>query len=588
MKNNLLIWLLLFSLSTFSQNNNFTGKPIIGNNLILDSKLKFVSGNKNFSKVTFLENPSSTAPILEFETLSQPKFIFNCATAFPIKKGNYKSGSVFLVSFEAKTIKSSLETGEAKVNILFRQTSSYKDNKIATQSISSNWQKYYIPFESNVALTKKEFKLVFHYGFKPQSFQLKNLKFEVFPEGTDIAHLPKTKIRYKGMEADANWRKYAIYRIEKNRKSDFQIQFSKNGKPVKNKTLSIELVKHDFPFGAAAEAKKIANNPKYYNNFKKAFNHVVLANDLKIKAWRWEQKRPTTLKALEMLQKDKYNVKGHVLIWPGFNYLTPVFKEKQNDSESVKKLMNDHVNTMLDVTKGKVTIWDVVNEAYTNQDLQKITGSEEILYDGFRTLKAKQPNVLAFTNEYGIISKGGLDSKKQQWYYNFVKRIDENTNGLIDGLGIQCHIGSDLTPPEKVVRLLNYYASLGKKISISEFTMDIQDPEIREQYTKDFMIAAFSHPSVSEFLFWGFVEDERKKVDIYKKDWTIGAMGKAYFSLVEGAWKTKIVDKTNKEGFVKGRGFHGKYKYSFVEGNKIVKGTFYVNQNQSNFVKINL
>ncbi len=39
--------------------------------------------------------------------------------------------------------------------------------------------------------------------------------------------------------------------------------------------------------------------------------------------------------------------------------------------------------------KGKVSHWDVVNEAYTNQDLQTITGSEEILYDGFRTLKAK-------------------------------------------------------------------------------------------------------------------------------------------------------------------------------------------------------
>ena len=32
------------------------------------------------------------------------------------------------------------------------------------------------------------------------------------------------------------------------------------------------------------------------------------------------------------------------------------------------------------------------------------------------------------------------------------------------------------------------------------------------------MIAAFSHPNVSEFLFWGYVEDEREKVDIYKKE----------------------------------------------------------------------
>jgi len=583
MKKALLIFSCLMVVLGFAQEQNLNG-----DNLVLDKQLKHATVNPDFAKITLIDNPEETSPVLEFETMSQPKFIYKCATAIPIKKENYNKDRVFLASFEAKTIKSSLETGEAKLNLLFRQTKNYQDNIVATQSISSNWQKYYIPFQSTVNLSKEEFKFVFHYGFKPQSFQIKNLKFEVFPEGTDISTLPKTLISYKGMEADANWRKIAEARIEKIRKSDFQIDISKKGKPVANKTLSIELVEHDFPFGAAVVAKNIVENPKYYSHFKKAFNHVVLANALKIKAWRWKQKRPITLKALEMLNNDGYEVKGHVLIWPGFNHLTPVFKEQKDNPEAIIKLMADHVDTMLDVTNGKVSHWDVVNEAYTNRDLQNITGSEEILYDGFRTLKAKQPNVSSYTNEYGIISKGGLDTKKQQWYYDFIKRVDKNTNGLIDGIGIQCHIGSDLTPPEKVLRLLNYYASLGKKISISEFTMDIQDPDIREQYTRDFMIAAFSHPNVSEFLFWGFVEDERKKVDIYNKDWSVGAMGKAYFSLVQDKWKTNLVGETNAEGTVNGRGFYGKYKYTFVEEEKVVSGTFALKPNQSKIFKIEL
>lgn len=583
MKRAFLIFSCLVVVFGFSQEHILNGK-----NLVLDKQLKNVNVNPEFGKITFKNNPEGTVPIIEFETLSQPKFIYNCATAVPIKKANYKNGRVFLVSFDAKTIKSSLETGEAKLNVLFRQTSDYKDNIVATQSISSNWQTYFIPFQSTTNLTEKDFKLVFHYGFKPQSFQIKNLKFEFFPEETSISSLPKTLITYKGMEADAKWRKSAEARIEKYRKSDFQIQLSNNGKPITNKTLSIKLRKHSFLFGVAVDVKQIVENPEYYNNFKKAFNHVVLANALKIKAWRWKQKRPTTLKALEMLNNDGYKVKGHVLIWPGFNYLTPDFKEQENDPEAIIKLMSEHVNTMLDVTKGKVSHWDVVNEAYTNQDLQRITGSEEIIYNGFRALKQKQPKVGAFTNEYGIISKGGLDSKKQQWYYDFVKRIDENTNGLIDGIGIQCHIGSDLTPPEKVIRLLNFYASLGKQISISEFTMDIQDLEIREQYTRDFMIAAFSHPNVSEFLFWGFVEDERKKVDIYKNDWTVGAMGKAYFSLVDGTWKTNLVGETNELGVITGRGFYGDYEYTFVEEGKVISGTFSLKPNQSKIFNIEL
>ena len=573
----------LWTTLSISQNSDLKGE-----NIVIEQNLKSVKTNQEFAKISIIDSPEDSTPVIEFETLTQPKFIYKCATAIPIKKNNYDSGTVFLVSFEAKTIKSSLETGEAKLNILFRQTDSYKNNLVSTQSISSHWQTYYVPFKSDVALKKEDFKLVFHYGFKPQSFQIKNLKFEVFPENTKVSSLPKTLIKYKGMEADAQWRKSAEVRIDKIRKGEFYVQLTKNGQPVPEKGINIKQKKHFFPFGGAISSKAIVEQPEHYSNFKKAFNHVVLANDLKIKAWRWKQKRPTTLKALEMLQNDGYKTKGHVLIWPGFNYLTPVFKEQKDNPEAVKELIDDHLHAILDATKGKVSHWDVVNEAYTNQDLQKITGSEEILYNGFRTLKEKQPNVLAFTNEYGIISKGGLDTKKQQWYYDFVKRIDENTNGLIDGIGIQCHIGSDLTPPEKVIRLLNFYASLGKQISISEFTMDITDLEVREQYTRDFMIAAFSHPNVSEFLFWGYVVDERNKVDIFNTDWTLGSMGKAYFSLVHDKWKTNINGKTDENGKVNGRGFYGTYEYSFVDDGKLVKGTFDLTPNSTSLFKIDL
>ncbi|SEQ14068.1 Endo-1,4-beta-xylanase, GH35 family [Hyunsoonleella jejuensis] len=573
----------ILSFSAFAQSSTINGED-----LILGDKLKHLSTNKNYGKVTATTDTIANTPIIEFETFVQPKFIYNCATALPIKNGNYKAGTVFLVSFDARTVKSSLETGEAKVNVLFRQTDSYKDNLVTTQSISSNWQTYYLPFEANVPLKEEAFKLVFHYGFKPQSFQIKNLKFEVFPKGTSINSLPKTKITYSGMEPDAPWRASAIKRIDSLRKGNFKIQLVKNNVPVANQAVSIKLKKHAFLFGAAVNAKDIVEDQTYYSNFKKAFNLAVPANDLKIKTWRWEVKRPTTMEALQMLNKDNIKVKGHVLIWPGFNYLTPIFKEKEDDPKAITKLTEDHVETMLEVTKGKVSHWDVVNEAYTNQDLQTITGSEDILYNGFRALKAKQPNVLAFTNEYGIISKGGLDTQKQHWYYDFVKRIDENTEGLIDGIGIQCHIGSDLTPPEKVIEILDFYGQLDKEISISEFTMDIQDPEIREQYTKDFMIATLSHPKVREFLFWGFVEDERKKVDVYNKDWSLGAMGKAFFSLVHDQWNTNLVGNSNERGVIDGTGFYGEYEYAFLDGNKLIKGTFSVKPNQTNFKKIEL
>ncbi|APY08233.1 hypothetical protein BWZ20_07925 [Winogradskyella sp. J14-2] len=575
------LYFICFITLAFAQN-----KPK-GKDLINKNKIAFLNTKGNLSNI---EKSKDAAGNLQFliETKEEPKFIYNCATSIPIIKKGYKKGTVFLLSFKAKTETASLETGEAKALIIFKQTGDYKGNIDYTQSFSSEWQTYYLPFEADRYINKDNLGLVMQYGYRPQSFSIKDIKFEVFPEGTKLGDLPKTEITYAGMEADAQWRKDAIERIESIRQGKFTLQFYKDGQPLKSKSFNVKLKKHLFPFGARMAAEDIVNNSDDYKNFKKAFNCLVLGNDLKIKHWQNKKKRAMTLKALDVLEEDGYPVKGHVLIWPGFNYLTPEVRQNKDNPEKVTEIIKSHVNSILDATKGKLTHWDVVNEAYTNRDLQKTTGSEEILYNGFRTLAKKQPKVRRFTNEYGIISKGGIDTQKQQWYYDFIKRIDENTGGLVQGIGIQSHIGSDLTPPERVLEILSFYATLGKQISISEFTMDVQDPKVREQYTRDFMIAAFSHPNVSEFLFWGNTEDGRKKSDIFNADNEIGVMGKAYFSLVHGAWKTSLNETTSEDGTVSGIGFFGEYEYSFVENGQLVSGTFQLKPRQSNFYKIEL
>ncbi|TMM29077.1 hypothetical protein FDT66_11865 [Polaribacter aestuariivivens] len=576
MKNTILVLFIFLTSLIYAQ------KTPTGENLVDYDQLKYIKSKGKGSAVSTQED--STFLI---ETKEQPKFIYNFASSIPLQKKSYKKDRVFLLSYKAKTEISSLETGEAKILWLFRQSNSYKDNITITQSLSSEWQTYYMPFQTTKYVSKEELALVMQFGFRPQSFLIKDIKFEVFKEGTDINRLPKTKITYDGIAPDAKWRKDALGRIEAIRKGNFSVEIYRDGKPLKNKTIKVQLVKHHFGFGGALDAKNVVSNSLDYQKFKTAFDLVVLANDLKIKRWNDKQKEQT-LKALEILNKDHIEVKGHVLIWPGFNYLTPEIKKNKNNPEKVKSIMAGHLDNILKETKGMVSHWDVVNEAYTNKDLQKITGSEDILYSGFIKLAKEYPNIERFTNEYGIISKGGIDTKKQQWYYDFIKRIDENTNNAVQGIGIQSHIGTDLTPPERVLEILSFYAGLGKKIGISEFTMDVQDPEIREQYTKDFMIAAFSHPNVSEFLFWGSTDDERKKVDIFTPEGEIGVMGKAYFSLVHDAWKTNLNGITNQNGIFTERGFYGTYKYSFVDEGILQTGTFELKPRAASKFKIEI
>lgn len=513
---------------------------------------------------------------------------FKLSTPIPLNTKNVKKGEKLLLVFTAKTEKASLETDEAKVLWQLGISESQKDRIRKVISISSDWKTYYIPIEMQKYTSKKHLELVMQFGFPPQKFLIKNIGLYHFGKDVAMADLPKTQIIYKGMEAEAPWRKEAFARIDSVRKGDFKIVITQGGEPLENVGLEINMIKHHFDWGVALQTKKTLGNDFLQNKVANGFNLVVLENDLKIKFYDRRVPKEDILATIDQLRHKGIKTKGHVLVWPGFRHLTPEFKAAKEDPEEVTRLLNEHLEKILAETNGSVDRWDVVNEAYTNNDLQKITGSEEILYKAFRKMKSEYPSIKRFVNEFGIINRGGLNSIKQEWYYDYIKRVDEHTDGAVDGIGIQSHIGTDLTPPTKVLQLLDYYAELGKDISISEFTMDIEDPIVRQLYTEDFLIAAYSHPAVSEFLFWGMKGGLNDKVDIYNEDWSLGTMGKAYFGLVHGLWKTRVSATTDSNGTLVARGIYGTYEYTYIINGELRKGKFKHTPGQDTVVRLEL
>ncbi len=514
---------------------------------------------------------SAKDSVLDVVTLQQPDFIYRLGARIPLKKQDIQKGQVVLLRYDARTVSSGLETGEARVNWVLHTTKEVKDRVDRSMSISSTWSTYFVPLLLPEDADPKHLALMMQHGFPPQQFLLKNIQLWVCPKGTKIENLPKTRVSYQGIDANAAWRKKAHERIEQYRKGNIDITFLHNGAPLQDATVQIKLKRHLFNWGAAVQAQSIVEEPGQLDRIAKLFNTVVFENDLKIKHWKKNQNHAAVLQAMKMLEERQIAIKGHALIWPGFKYLTREFEANSSDPAKIKKMLDEHMTEIIAATKGKISRWDVVNEAYTNTDLQTITGSEEILYDGFRKLQKADPKALRFVNEYGIISRGGIDKKKQQWYYDFVQRIDQNTSGLVDGIGMQSHIGYDLTPPERVLSILDFYAPLKKRIAISEFTMDVDDPVVREQYTRDFMIAAFSHPTVTDFLFWG---TKGEKNDIFDQKNELGVMGRAFDQLVNHEWKTDLEGKTNEQGQCNGRGFYGTYSYSYTINGERFAGTF--------------
>lgn len=524
-------------------------------------------------------------------TISKPDGVFNLSVKIPLKTKNIKAGQPLLIVFKAKSIEASLETNESKVNFLFRQTESAAPKDVASKSVSlsANWQDYFIPFKAPHSENLESTTFALQFGYTPQIFEIKDIELYVFTETTDFSKLPFTKITYAGMEENAQWRIEAEENIEKYRKGNFSLFFYKDGKPLSNSQVEIKQTKHHFRFGTAVSTDEINSNENYFATVKKLFNIVVFENDLKAKRWKNKEKIPATIAAIDKLNASNIKVKGHVLLWPGFNYLPDVYKQNKDNPKKIEKLICDHYKSILVETKGKISHWDVLNEAYTNKDIPEIFGSNDVFFDAFKKAKELDPNAKRFINEYGIISGGGINTKKQDWYYNFIKEIDKKTNGAIDGLGMQSHIGTDVTPPVKVIEILNRFATLNKEISISEFTLDIMDDEeLRAKYTRDYMIAAFSNPAVKEFLFWGFYTPIHPKAALVDENYQLTKMGQVYYDLVFNKWMTKSAKTTNEIGLFFDKGYYGTYEFIIKIEGKTFNGTFEVLPNETNKLKINL
>jgi endo-1,4-beta-xylanase len=578
--------ILILSQKTFSQDLEILkhGEKVVNQNALPNLKLnKDIGGFE-----TFINNNQI---IHKATTLIKPEGVYNLSVKIPLLSKNIKAGQPLLICFKAKSLQASLETNEAKVNFLFRQTESAAPKDVASKSVSlsANWQDYYIPFTAPHNESLDNTILALQFGYAPQVFEIKDLELYVFPETFDFKKLPYTKITYSGMEENAIWRTEALKRIEETRKGNFSLFFYKDNQPLQNAQVEIKQIKHHFRFGAAVSTDEILNKEKYFETVKKLFNIVVFENDLKSKRWRNEKNRPATIEAIDKLTLNNIEVKGHVLLWPGFQYLPDSYEKNKSNPKKIQQLINENYTSILTATKGKIAHWDVLNEAYTNKDIPEIFGSNEVLFDAFKKAKELDPNAKRYINEYGILSGGGTNTKKQDWYFNFIKEIDQKTNGAIDGLGMQSHIGTDLTPPTKVIEILNRFAKLNKEISISEFTIDIMDDdELRAKYTRDYMIAAFSNPAIKEFLFWGFYAPMHPKAALVDGNYQLTKMGQAYYDLVFKEWMTKSNKTTNEIGLVFDNGFYGTYEFTVKKDSKTYQGTFEVLPNEKNKLKINL
>lgn len=489
------------------------------------------------------------------------------------------AGDTLLATFYFRTSWVPDESGEGSSEFLFELARDPWTKSVEYPvRAGTEWKQVYVPFVAKERFAPGEAQITFRLGSAKQVVEIAGVKVENFGTELALADLPKTQLTYPGNAADAPWRAEAAARIEEHRKGDFKILVQDAaGNSVDNATVTAKLVRHKFGFGTALPAEAIERNDKD-DNVKvqqyttQLFNMATLENDLKWQPlagdWGGSFTMQRALKGVDWLNEQGLDVRGHVLVWPGWQNLPRSLRQLQNDKAALRRTIEAHIREVAGATKGKLVHWDVVNEPFTNHDVLDILG-HDIMVEWFKIARSVDPRPKLYINDFAILSGGGGDSGHRDHYEKMIQLLVDK-GAPFDGIGFQGHFGTSLTGMDDLKKLLDRYGKFGKSFAITEYDIVIDDQQLAADYTRDFYTMLFSYPLVEAIVMWGFWDGNhwKKNAALFNKDWTPKPAYDVYRRLVQQEWSTSAAGATEGGEFPL-RGFYGEYEVTVTASGKV-------------------
>ena len=541
------------------------GTLLIDASSLVPTKLNVNSGGDLATHSVVKSSTLQGAPSIKVDITGQPSNTWdisvNKASTTPVKKDD-----ALVASFWVRGTAKSGQGGGVTEFVFEKAGAPYTKSiqYLVETPRDGSWQHYWVAFKSLEDYDAGGSLITFQLGYLRQEIEL--AKIEVWNFGQrDLAGLPHTPLSYIGRQESAPWREEALQRIEKIRKADLELQIvGADGKPAVGQTVHAELDRHSFGFGCAANSWQIVGKDddakKYREIFKENFNVGTLENGLK---WPfWDEKpeyRDQTIDSLHWLKENNIKVRGHVMVWAGQGHIPNWVRALKDQPKSLRPTVAARIREMSYLTRGIAEDWDVINEGFDNHDLMDWLG-DEAMVEWFKEADAASPDCDLYYNDYAALVRGGHPTGHKEHFEKTIKYLIDN-GAPIDGIGIQGHFGSLLTPPFRILKELDHWGSYNKKIMITEFDVIVPDEALRVDFMRDFLITCFSHESVDGVVIWGFWAGAHwmPQAALYDQNWELTKMGQQWQQLKK-QWHTDETLTTDNNGMVKLRGFIGDYK----------------------------
>jgi GH35 family endo-1,4-beta-xylanase len=498
-------------------------------------------------------------------TRPDPKNSFRAQVSMACPHGDLKKGDKVLAVVTARAVAGDTGSVEAKLQLAgppYTQATSP-----TSIPLSRTWTDYPVLFAVENPIPEGKASLNLFCAHSKQTIEVSAIRVFRYPPDTDTSKFPRVRRSYAGREPDASWRKVALERIEKIRKTDLSLTLTEpDGKPVANRQVHLSLARHEFGFGSAVPASLLVaeseNGRRFREIVDRLFSIVVFENDLK-DMW-WGESTPAhernarneeLNKAFDWLAKRHIKVRGHYLMQVAVPH-----NLSRMDPNSIRDHFLNTTRQRIEFAGDRVCEWDAINHpiAWSGADLLSSRPGLETLDRDVLALARRLTTLPMFVNEDQLFRPG--PQSDDTWSY--LKDL-KDAGITIDGIGNQAHIHESYLPsPEHVLAVTDHFAKLVPMQSITEFDLKtVEDEELAADYTRDLLIACFSHPAYTSFLWWGFWEGSHWEPTAasWKKDWTILKRGEVMEEWIGKRWHTDVTLTSDTSGRIKWRGFPGSY-----------------------------
>lgn len=303
-----------------------------------------------------------------------------------------------------------------------------------------------------------------------------------------------------------------------------------------------------FRVGAAVDSRSYMTHSELLLEH---FNSITTENEMKFDALQPTQgvfRFDTADTIVDFAIENGMSVRGHALVW---HRQTPswLFQDESGEligKQALLERLRDHISAVVDHFRGRVGVWDVVNEAVMNDGSLR-TGEEdeadqrslwyEVLGDSyiaeaFEAAHEADPDAKLYYNDYY-----NYLPDKQQGIYELLKRLLD-AGVPVHGVGLQCHLSIAPSTDEEhhsyyqtvdhLRDAIELYSSLGLEVQVTEldvslyiggmqydasefyteetFTEDVQ-AEQAERYREFFELFRAEREAITSVTFWGVADD---------------------------------------------------------------------------------